>query len=288
MVSDHEHKFHPKFGNHYGYPFSSKRYSADKHLKSVLEFNTAFETEIIDGDFDEIPFGNYSKLLDNKLALIYEEFNELINDGLKAGSDVETVDALIDILYVCYGLLVGLNISKYSPTESDFVDYTESVLYRCTQDTEARDEWEQSLIFGRYKNIESGKRFSIAKECIIHRFGNYRMNLQNYRKNESINNIIRMIDSVIYDSYIILEMHKINIDKAFDIVHESNMSKLCDNENDAIETVLRYKSETPKRYDSPNYRLSKDNIHYIVYNESTKKILKNYKYTPANLLESME
>ena len=77
----------------------------------------------------------------------------------------------------------------------------------------------------------------------------------------------------------------INLDKAFDIVHKSNMSKLCETEEDAIKTVLIYKEKYgngDSPYDSPAYRRSKDNKYWVVYNESTGKILKNYKYTPAN------
>lgn len=77
----------------------------------------------------------------------------------------------------------------------------------------------------------------------------------------------------------------INLDKAFDIVHTSNMSKLCETEEDAIETVRIYKEKYGNGnspYDSPAYRRSKDNKYWVVYNESTGKILKNYKYTPAN------
>jgi predicted HAD superfamily Cof-like phosphohydrolase len=286
-MSSHEHNFYLGFGDPSGFPFNSKGYCTDAHLRSVLEFNIAFETEMI-SEFDEMDFSEYSTLLDNKLALVYEEINELINDGLRAGNDVETVDALIDILYVCYGLLVGFNIIRYSPTESEYVKYTEYIYYRCTTDPDARAKWEKTLISGGFKNSIGGDRFSIAKDCIIHRFTDHRLRLERNRKIESITNIIQAIDNIIYDAYIILEMHKINIDKAFYIVHNSNMSKLCDNEEDAIETTKRYKNETPKRYDSPNYRLSKDGEHYIVYNETTKKILKNYKYKPADLLVSME
>ena len=60
------------------------------------------------------------------------------------------------------------------------------------------------------------------------------------------------------------------------------MSKLCKTEEDAIETVKRYKNEIPQRYDSPNYRKADDDIHWVVYNESTMKILKNFKYNPAD------
>ena len=71
----------------------------------------------------------------------------------------------------------------------------------------------------------------------------------------------------------------INLDKAFDIVHQSNMSKVCKNEEDAQETVRRY--EEDPRYDSPVYEQVDNNL-FLVKNQSTGKVLKNYKYMPAN------
>lgn len=74
----------------------------------------------------------------------------------------------------------------------------------------------------------------------------------------------------------------IDADKAYDIVSESNMSKLCKTEEEAQKTVEFYLQEEPKRYDSPSYRRSDDGVNWVVYNKSTMKILKSYKYTPAN------
>ena len=82
----------------------------------------------------------------------------------------------------------------------------------------------------------------------------------------------------------------IDLDKAFDIVHRSNMSKLCMTEEDAVETLRIYKEKYEKGespYDTPTYRLSKDSKYWVVYNESTGKILKNYKYTPANFADML-
>lgn len=80
----------------------------------------------------------------------------------------------------------------------------------------------------------------------------------------------------------------IDLNQAFDIVHRSNMSKLCMTEEDAVETVRIYKEKYnngTSTYDTPTYRRSKDSKYWVVYNESTGKILKNYKYTPANFAE---
>ena len=82
-------------------------------------------------------------------------------------------------------------------------------------------------------------------------------------------------------------MEMISFDKAYDIVSESNMSKLCKTEEEAQKTVEIYLKENPQRYDSPSYRRSDDNINWVVYNKSTMKILKSYKYTPANFTNIM-
>lgn len=73
--------------------------------------------------------------------------------------------------------------------------------------------------------------------------------------------------------------------KAFDIVHKSNMSKLCDTKDIAIESVRRYNEEIPQRYDSPAYRKSDCGKYFVVFNKSTSKILKSYKYQKADFSE---
>ncbi len=72
----------------------------------------------------------------------------------------------------------------------------------------------------------------------------------------------------------------INLDKAFDLIHKSNMSKLCLTEEEAQKTVKWY-LENETRYDSPSYRLSNDEKYYVVYNKSTGKILKSINYKPV-------
>lgn len=81
----------------------------------------------------------------------------------------------------------------------------------------------------------------------------------------------------------------INMDKAFHDVHESNMSKSCVSEEEAIETVEWYKTqfaESKLPYDSPAYRKSGNK--WIIYNESTGKILKSINYKPVDLSTYIE
>lgn len=65
-----------------------------------------------------------------------------------------------------------------------------------------------------------------------------------------------------------------DMDEAYKLVHENNMSKLCFTVQEAIESVEFYKENPQLGYETPSYRLSADNKYYVVYNESTKKILK--------------
>ena len=71
----------------------------------------------------------------------------------------------------------------------------------------------------------------------------------------------------------------VNLDESFRIVHESNMSKVCETEELAKETVAWYLANDD-RYKTPNYRESE--YGWVVYNEFTGKILKSIKYTPAD------
>lgn len=75
----------------------------------------------------------------------------------------------------------------------------------------------------------------------------------------------------------------IDLDKAFDLVHKSNMSKLCQTEQEAKETIDWYKNQKSSPYDSPAYKWEPSVQKFIVYNESTGKILKNKYYQAVDL-----
>ena len=70
----------------------------------------------------------------------------------------------------------------------------------------------------------------------------------------------------------------------FNLVHENNMSKLCKTEEEAQRSVKYYEENKSKLgYDSPAYRKAPDNVHWVVYNQSTKKILKSIEWKPVDL-----
>jgi predicted HAD superfamily Cof-like phosphohydrolase len=96
--------------------------------------------------------------------------------------------------------------------------------------------------------------------------------------------LVETVDALTDILYVVLGMGyglNVNLDQAFKIVHESNMSKMCLTERVAMDTVEWYKRNEP-RYTTPTYRLNSAG-NYVVYDEKTRKILKSIYYKPADL-----
>lgn len=90
------------------------------------------------------------------------------------------------------------------------------------------------------------------------------------------NDMTEVIDGladILYVTYGMGVAFGIDLDRAFQIVHQSNMSKICRTEQEAKDTIEHYKTLP----DSPNvqYRPSPDGKYFVVYNEDTGKILKS-------------
>lgn len=75
--------------------------------------------------------------------------------------------------------------------------------------------------------------------------------------------------------------HSQNFDKAFENVHDSNMSKMCSNMKEALDTIQFYVSE--KGETESNMQIKPKGTKYIVSRVSDNKILKNVYYKKTNL-----
>ena len=98
---------------------------------------------------------------------------------------------------------------------------------------------------------------------------------------QDFSSMIRNLNHLLYLTYSLGHVLHMNLNESFDVVHHSNMTKLCSSEEEAIKTVQNYK-DNDDRYDSPNYRKSELGEYFVVYNESTGKILKSINYVSAN------
>ena len=100
-------------------------------------------------------------------------------------------------------------------------------------------------------------------------------------RNRDILEVIDALTDILYVTYGAGIAFGIDMDRAFSLVHKSNMSKLAVSEEDAQRTVSWYKNNAHLHpYDSPSYVPNQTGTHYIIRNENSGKILKNLDYTP--------
>ena len=83
----------------------------------------------------------------------------------------------------------------------------------------------------------------------------------------------------------------INMDVAYNIVHDSNMSKICNTEEEAKQTVEHISNnyelgDSP--YEFPAYKKTEDGKRYIVYNASDSKILKSINFKLPDFTELLK
>lgn len=104
--------------------------------------------------------------------------------------------------------------------------------------------------------------------------------LQEAIKTKNFTEVIDALSDILYVTYGAGAEFGIDLDKTFDLVHESNMSKFCKTEEEAIETVKWYE-ENEKRYSGVHYVKSNDGVHWVVRDQNGKT-LKSYKYHPVS------
>ena len=101
-----------------------------------------------------------------------------------------------------------------------------------------------------------------------------------------VNKLFKKLDESIcditYTTYIIGAYVGVDLDHSFDIVHNSNMSKICSTEDEAKQTVEWY-LKNEQRYKTPNYRQS--DFGYTIFNQDSGKILKSINYKKASFTE---
>nr|QBK89477.1 MAG: phosphoribosyl-ATP pyrophosphohydrolase [Mimivirus LCMiAC02] len=217
------------------------------NFQKVREFHEAFELDINDEPYKDV-FDKNPKLVTLRKDLIIEEVEEL-REAIKNEDEIETIDALADILYVTYGAGVSFGIDLdglVRPNKSDKIILFNSKMY--------------------YIDTQVSKL----------------LKAMNNKNMDETADALKNILCVVYCIGLVLN---IDLDIAFDLVHKSNMTKLCYTTEEASLTVISYRIKYKKNgspYDSPAYKKSSDNKYWIVYNKSTGKILKSINYKPVS------
>jgi len=239
----------------------------DQYLK-VREFHEVFGHSV-QTELQKVAFEQSSDLTLFRISLINEEINELL-DAYKNDDIVEVVDALADILYVVYGagLVFGIPFD------------IECTAYPASSNSNSNSSPSPILTLQSQKEV--------LDNIIINDTDTSLVKLLEHLKYTTVNRDIGVFQNILYNIvnkvYEIAAQLHVPIDVFFDEVHRSNMTKVCADEQLAIDTVAWYR-ENEKRYNDPCYRASICGKYYVIYDKTTSKILKSIKYEKATIAE---
>jgi len=224
-------------------------------FEKVCEFNKCF-------DFPQYNNMDNDKCRKLRLDLIDEELKEL-KEAYNNKDIIEEKDACADILYVAYGMAYTY---KWNFDE---------IMNNYKLDNNINSTFNKLI---PYYNIKD-RHYILDKLDILFN------NIVESTNNKNINLTIYNLKEFILYVYMFQYVSNYNSDEIFDIVHKSNMSKLCKNEEESILTVLDYETKYKNGdspYDSPYY-YKLDNSLYVVKNKSTGKALKSINYIKVKL-----
>ena len=265
-------------------------------------------------------FRDSTPIIKLRLALIKEEIEEL-NGAILQNDLIEQRDACSDILYVVYGMadVLGISIDDYFSMKintqindnlnyyinnnltTDFLLKTElNNTNNNTTDTNI-DITSHISNFNKVKlikneilnfNINGKPRLELIY-IIKSNINKTYLELENscivseidYFNDETITSKFEIVANNLHHllklAYLMTYVIGADADADFAIVHDSNMSKLCDNIEDAKETVKDYQIKFiagVSPYDTPHYYYLPTLNKWIVKNLTTGKALKNIKY----------
>lgn len=208
------------------------------------------------------------KLFKLRWDLIQEESEELY-DALNTNNYVEIFDAVSDILYVVHGA-----------ADSFEQDFDKCLLEYDIVKLNVKQEL-SDIPFG-VKRMEAV--FQLESEKLKNLTCDYSKSVDSLKsafETKDISQIITKLALVHNYLYQWADMFGFDLDYTFNMVHDSNMSKLAETEEVAQKTVEWY-LENEKRYDSPAYRLStvkvNDMDRWVIYNTNSGKALKSINY----------
>jgi predicted HAD superfamily Cof-like phosphohydrolase len=246
--------------------------------EKVCEFNKAFDYKVYN-----IHEGNPledTKSAKYRYSLIYEEGIVELGSAFINNDEIEIMDGIADLLYVLYGACYTYDLNPDIMINNIYGGYIE-FNNKIKLELLLPEEYYKILV----NNIESVRISLLETKNIIELYS--------------------VLINTIICTYKFGFSLKIDINKVFNIVHDSNMSKLCKTENEAIDTVYEYTiryenhclyyegycnkygadSQQAKAvyspYDTPYYYKSGE--YWLVKNKSTGKALKSINYTPVIL-----
>lgn len=241
--------------------------------QKVVDFNKCFGSHVAT-EYDKQLYFSQPNIVNLKYGLVDEEVKEL--DEAYMENDIkEIVDALCDIKYVLYGMAAAFGINS----DDEFKKYMLNTSYNSDFEMVKNLNPEINYDVKNYEENLKNTEFKNNTDKIMMDIREINGNLKMATNDAKFDIMLRELNVLLYHVNLMGCTIGVNLDDAFNIVHSSNMSKVCPSEELAKETVAWY-LENDYRYKTPDYRESE--YGWVVFNKDTGKILKSIKYTPAD------
>ena len=241
--------------------------------QKVVDFNKCFGSHV-SYEHDRNLYSTHPNIVSLKYGLIDEEVKEL-EEAYMENDIKEIVDALCDIKYVLYGMAAAFGINS----DVEFKKYMLNTSYNSDFEMVKNLNPEINYNVKNYSDNLKNTKFKHSISKIMSNIRLINLNLKKATNNAKFDIMLQELNILLYQVNLMGCSVGVNLDDAFNIVHISNMSKVCENEELAKETVAWYLTNDD-RYKTPDYR--KSEYGWVVFNKDTGKILKSIKYTPAN------
>lgn len=224
----------------------------------VGEFHRVFEHPIKRTP-DVTIFEDNPKLVSLRYSLIEEETKEFI-EAVKNKDIVEMIDALADIDYVVYGAGHAFGINM------------DSML--TLSDLPVPQEVSPQTYFSRTSDGHLNRLCNEFTELLAA--------LKKAIANRNVIDIAVFFLKIVEHTYVVASELGVNLNEAFRLVHASNMTKACRDEDEATQSLEQYLKDTSV-YKDPAIKRSSDGKYWIVYDRATGKTLKSKFYKAVDL-----
>ena len=269
---------------------------ATTNFEKVCDFNKTFDFPIL--GHCTIALDN-AKIANLRINLIQEEGIEEFKKALDTNDKIEMLDSIADHLYVLYGLCYTYSFDPdyyIRLTHNNIINNKkltgccctnnspEFLLLECQKQYNNKKLTNYELIYNTIHDYKKCETDVFIKDIFKENCDLVEMLKKAMLETKDIVETYIITMCLIVNTYKLGIYLSIDVDKLFDIIHNSNMSKLCITEEEAKQTVEKYKNnyETGNSpYDSPYYYKSQN--YYIVKNRSSGKSLKSINYTAVKI-----
>jgi predicted HAD superfamily Cof-like phosphohydrolase len=232
-----------------------------------------FRFNLINEEFKETAIALGSKFNGNGSPV-----NSFI-ESIKESDIVEFADGVGDLLVVIYGTMAAFGINpRLSSCDTDSLDDNFKFVKNMNEFMKEKPIIVDDIKTNIVSNFNCIHSILEDMNLFIHQYKVIISSMDLDTRSENIINsysIISIIKQLLHNTYLLGIYAGLDVNKIFDLVHTSNMSKLCPNEENAIDTINTvYKNHSI--YKNVKYR--KQSNYYIVYNELDEgnyKILKS-------------